>query len=845
MTNIDAVLQTYFVDLDINSVVESESKIDKHNSIRPFYKGLEESCFQDNFLKHNSMYGTDVISAVHTMAKDYWLKSNESNNVHIFNIPLVAAENFLLWQKDEPVCKYNDYLSWNDISSIVGEDLFTTAFLANKAARHNQKIDSFAWKPHITSDNTELSTVLNQGLSELHFHLYGSSLCFYLNWLALMNATAEEAKIRQSLFDISNEMYGIVEKARASRLYLFKVIQNQDTDKDRRKLYQILKSDKASINMSSRELCAGISAAKFDAFNYKGEYVDYALRNPITSQDIKRYYNVPLIGERKLLFELFKRIYSESESASKIFLPFHVYLLAKNKFSRFLLQNDGIKGFSHFSEIERRKFTFIPERSIYEKLFTFMAIHCTACNQPMTNLEMRISPKNCHQNQAQAIKEFGEIINSEVFRLNQPNLLESKVKAGYILHFIKRPDNKTTKSSSKDCTIYCRNQNLREKIAKQAASLAWLIRTNNRSVKGGISAEKYPIIGIDAASSEFGCRPEVFAPIFRWLKQIPRRTTLDYLYPKRDLQLGRTFHVGEDYYSIVDGLRAIDECITFLNFGNGDRLGHAVALGITPYGYYKTRNFRIVIPRQDLLDNAVWLIKKMDHYSIPDKGGIKLRLKNIFREQYLAIYNKKISDSIDDYYDAWLLRGDKPSPNMTSNEYIWKKHIRNNADPATNIARQNEAALEIYWKYHYDPQVRNKGNQITEQALENSDIDIIASIQEKMREEIAKKKIAIETNPTSNLRITDLDRYSKHPVLRFYNRDLVPNSTSYQINVSINTDDQGVFATSLEKEYTLLACALEKKRNEDGLPTYSAKDIYKWLDNIRKCAEMNSFIDNS
>lgn len=49
MTNIDAVLQTYFVDLDINSVVESESKIDKHNSIMPFYKGLEESCFKTIF----------------------------------------------------------------------------------------------------------------------------------------------------------------------------------------------------------------------------------------------------------------------------------------------------------------------------------------------------------------------------------------------------------------------------------------------------------------------------------------------------------------------------------------------------------------------------------------------------------------------------------------------------------------------------------------------------------------------------------------------------------------------------------------------------------------------------
>jgi hypothetical protein len=67
-----------------------------------------------------------------------------------------------------------------------------------------------------------------------------------------------------------------------------------------------------------------------------------------------------------------------------------------------------------------------------------------------------------------------------------------------------------------------------------------------------------------------------------------------------------------------------------------------------------------------------------------------------------------------------------------------------------------------------------------------------------------------------------------------------------QIDVSINTDDQGVFATSLEKEFTLMACALEKKRNdEDGKPTYEPKDIYRWLDDIRRSARRSSFFKDS
>ena len=60
------------------------------------------------------------------------------------------------------------------------------------------------------------------------------------------------------------------------------------------------------------------------------------------------------------------------------------------------------------------------------------------------------------------------------------------------------------------------------------------------------------IKGIDACANEIGCRPEVFAQYYRYL--------LDYSFMETDgsvHSLMATYHVGEDFFDIVDGLRAI------------------------------------------------------------------------------------------------------------------------------------------------------------------------------------------------------------------------------------------------------------------------------------------------
>ena len=62
-----------------------------------------------------------------------------------------------------------------------------------------------------------------------------------------------------------------------------------------------------------------------------------------------------------------------------------------------------------------------------------------------------------------------------------------------------------------------------------------------------------------------------------------------------------------------------------------------------------------------------------------------------------------------------------------------------------------------------------------------------------------------------------------------------------QLSVSINTDDQGVFVTSLENEYALLASALENVKNKEGEYVYNKNGIYAWIDDVRKMGNAQSF----
>jgi acid stress-induced BolA-like protein IbaG/YrbA len=852
MTNLSAILQAYFIDISVSEICGSISNI-KSN---PYDMGMPEASFKKHFLKHNSNYGTDVVTSIHEYASNYWMKQrNNSNDPNgVFNILRNATKGILLWDEsgENLACKYNEFLKWNDISSIVGEDIFTTSYLANKSVEDNHQIESFAWKPHLISDSKEVNEIIHSDLYEQHFHMYGSSLCFAINWIAAMNDCSEVNKKKKILNGFDENLAENIIKAAAIRLFLFNHLFNANLNTKETDIIAILQAQNIQeINALFLNFKNTINVARSqDVLDYDGFVFDYAITHPITDNDILRYYNIPLIGERKLLYKAFKKIYSCDETFKDYKTYFYIYLVIKNKTRQFFIQDCQTKGFSRFQNYDRRKNLLIKDGTNYWDIFCFVAAQTTANNQTMKGLEMRIVPSLDSQKMAETIKDNNANINKKAFFLEQENLIaKNKQKLGYILHFIKENDKKDLKKFG----IYCRNERLRDKLDKQASAIARLIATNSMYIQGGVIPQRkidqkdsiYPIIGIDAANSEFGCRPEVFATVFRRLKYVHHSNRTDYLYNRKNNQLGRTFHVAEDYYDIVDGLRAIDECIFYLNFGEEDRLGHCVALGIEPQRYYKTRNYTIILPKQILLDNAVWFLFKMDEYSIPDSNGLKKRLKDVFHLYFSQIY-QGFNGTIEDYYSAWKLRGDDPRASTHNDSYL-KPYLLNKIDPELDLLRENKTISSLYRAYHSCEQ-RTLGEELVEFQLKDSDVWVIRDLQKFIREEISRKKISIETNPTSNKIITDVERYSKHPILQFNNYGLCKSEqdNACQIDVSINTDDQGVFATSLEKEFTLMACALEKKRNdEDGKPTYEPKDIYRWLDDIRRSARRSSFFKDS
>ena len=104
-------------------------------------------------------------------------------------------------------------------------------------------------------------------------------------------------------------------------------------------------------------------------------------------------------------------------------------------------------------------------------------------------------------------------------------------------------------------------------------------------------------------------------------------------------------------------------------------------------------------------------------------------------------------------------------------------------------------------------------------------------LQGVMIRKISEKGIAIETNPSSNICIGSFEKYEDLPLFNF--SPMEQDVHTSVVNVSVNTDDRGVFATSLYHEFSLIAAALFKQKDKDGNRLWSNEAIYDYIDKLR------------
>ena len=765
------------------------------------------------------------------------MEACSERDLNVFSFIYKISARMLTLQSGEIQCRLDEMLRWRQISFLLGQEFFTCAFLAGEDLRKGKQTNFFAWQPIINSDDIRLNNILKREIAENHFHLNGSTKIFELNWICLMNFIENRGKEFKKFdlilqHDYVNEtekksFYEMCQEAALYRLYLFAVIcGNRFLSEQAKKI--IIEIEKRNVfiweKLSEIQDLICMAGMLYGAVNEHEDILDYALQK--SHYDCNNNSCRLLAGERWFLYKSYQNCLKTGSTGFSDFDKnvFYRYLVQRTFFRSEMIQVNRMVGFSNFAQYQLRKEYFIEGKRAYECELVRLAVNASFEKQNICSLEARICPDTGSDRLARKIINKIECIGDSSI----------KDRIFFVLHFPKQKDTAFIEGEP-------RNSGVRKKTEKYTNAIVALLEKRGK-------INQY-IRGIDACSNEIGCRPEVFAQYYRYL--------LDYSFQEADGSthgLMATYHVGEDFFDIVDGLRAIDEVLLFCRMYSGCRLGHALALGINTGNFYKYKENILVMPGQDLLDNLAWLLVKQSQYGCVADETLKFSLEHKFNELFNKIYCDQGfeygSVTYLEYYNCWKLRGDCPDNyRLGSKEFVERlkrepigKLQRYEFNPVvSDDLRKNSKYRKLYMHYHYNRKIRKNGEKEEHFKGPCGYTDLVKNVQNAMIKELVQKGIGIETNPSSNYLISSIQKYDEHPIIRFNGRKLKETDTNMALQVSINTDDQGVFDTSLENEYALMTIALKKEKNENNQCIYDLEDIYAWVDYVRRMGITQSF----
>ncbi|MBW3497191.1 antiviral RADAR system adenosine deaminase RdrB [Janthinobacterium sp. NKUCC08_JDC] len=456
----------------------------------------------------------------------------------------------------------------------------------------------------------------------------------------------------------------------------------------------------------------------------------------------------------------------------------------------------------------------------------------------------------------------------------------------FCLHFIR------SKRNTNKCT-----DKIREKLWKQAQELADIFNKDEKwtapDYLGDFSQPAYKfqpsrwIRGLDVAGDENVQRIEQHAPILRWLRRgLSNAVNATVITPGPHLSI----HAGEDYAHPLSGLRHIDETVRFCEMRSGDRLGHALALGLEPAAWVD-KHGDMLLPAEEHLDNLVWAWHYAGELShcLPLASQVRPRLEKRIarmlahvpwvsqRENQVLLSSvstgnaqpeallSNIHPSLDILFQAWELRRNCHQM-YKAGDYLQDSKTRSavpDFDRLHAVARKLQTGT-AEWLYFEREAYLNKTKsapQCTvlirplsaqEEYIRNDktpdgavlmhdyetieELQFIHALQDYLMNRYDRLGLLIETNPTSNVFIARMEKHADHPIFRWSPPDggSLERGEAYNLHglrkgpmrVLINTDDPGIMPTTLRTEYALLLEAAVDLG-------YSRATTETWLEQIR------------
>lgn len=786
--------------------------------------------------------GDDEIKLWHSQPRQFEVLSSTADKV------LEAGET-------SPVCRYAQTLIWRELYLLLGQDLFTTSWLAWQDSG-GPRPRWFSW-PAVIPVNDPILNQITVGLAENHMHLMAGASTFAITWACLTNhpeAIFNNGGIRVFLQPVvSRDAITIwsVEKrvlfAACLRLILFRASRGLEADAMgafRRFADDYLGDEWAAGTLSERiDHMSALYGTLFPQPIGGAQYLDYAFTEDLYDQ-VDEHYRL-LASERQFMYSCFCCCYNGTFTEREQWL-FYLYLLLKSQFRGEIVQVNKQVGFHNFHDYDDRKAVFW-KKAYSEYLFEDyrQAINANL-REGIHSLEARLSP---------GLSTADDLVR--VFDIDRASAFADGIDIGtldslswgrhvdagknhfYVFHFPKDRDRTLPRSASAE-PVY-RHQDFREEVRIKAIALSGILASSEYFARR--------VRGIDACSFEIVCRPEVFGPAFRFLRGFPVERYRGNGMSKVNPKLGLTYHVGEDFLDIADGLRAADEALCFLGFRRGDRLGHATVLGVDPRLHYERKNRQLAMTKQEGLDICVWVLYRAGELGVYIPPILKSKLQRRAQTLFDEIYRDKLHDQgsgLGDYFLSMKLRGDDPRCYARC-EYI-PPHPNDGFDmfcavdqPELWPLRRERRVVELCFMYHYCHGALNTGYETDVMDVDDDYIGLMYDMQRAMRNRVDDMGVRIESNPSSNVLIGTFGAYRTHPILTFYNRGLGIEQNDVQMHVSINTDDPGVFDTSLTFEYALLARALQEMKDERGVRLNTDRDIERYLRDIRRMGREQTF----
>ena len=570
-----------------------------------------------------------------------------------------------------------------------------------------------------------------------------------------------------------------------------------------------------------QELNDGYAWWKIDAYrDAQGDVLDYMISDEaIRTRDKDSIWTI-FSGERSFIYQIFYTLLTDPEKIRPYISMAYLYFLIKGHIRSIFVQNNPLVGFENFQLYQKWKLAAVKQTPIWDHYGQYV-LQTTIRPKTKDHIEGRIRLWKSEN------MSFEESYMKEFAGCNVGIATRKKMcgvnKMTIVYHFIKQSGLSDKDAYTNDVARYA---TYRRRLQDECENVITLYKKQRKPYHAPF--ENVPkLTGIDAAGNELYCRPEVFAHVYRCCR-------------KRGIA-HQTYHVGEDFLDLIDGLRAVDEAVRFLELDKRCRIGHGLAMGTDALRYYESRHYHSLVPRQNHLDNCVWLYIKGIEWGEKTMTQIMQKwLMNEAASAYVEIgYNEVMPFEIETYWHSMLMRG--TDVDFIGNEIqlcstVWKQTAYQNSKDIRQ-AMQDEDAVLLYELYHRNKKIKTKGAEVIDIKWRKGTERVVRKVQEQMIQMLADKGIAIESNPTSNYKIGRFDRYDELPLFQFCPiRDKNPRTT---ICTSINTDDRGVFATSIEREYSLISLAL--KKHPYGRRRYTEAEIRTYIERVQSNGKKQCF----